>query len=343
LPANQPSITDIARLLGLSVSGVSRALNNDPRISAATKKRVLEAAAEINYQPNNMATGLRRGKSKLVGVIVPYVDGRFFAVVIKGIERAARAVGFNVIICQSDEDVEHERQNIETLLQSQVEGILISISLTTHDSTHFAKVQQRGVPLVFFDRVLRDQKADAIVINDYAGGFESTTHLLQQGYHRIAHLAGAQQLDLYYQRRLGYLGALQAHGILPDERLIAYCEPITLETGRQAMESLLQLPDPPDAVFSASDWAVAGALQVLEERGLRVPHDIGLAGFSNETFTTLTKPRLTSVEQHGEQIGEQAFQLMLRLRQREATVGPQRLVIEPSLQVRASSQRNSLK
>lgn len=326
-------------MLGLSVSGVSRALNDDPRISAATKKRVLDAAIAINYQPNSMATGLRRGKSKLVGVIVPYVDGRFFAVVIKGIERAARAAGFSVIICQSDEDVEYERQNIETLLQAQVEGILISTSLTTHDSAHFDKVQQRGVPLVFFDRVLCGYVADSVVINDYAAGFASTTHLLQQGYRRIAHLAGAQHLGLYQQRRLGYLGALQAYGLASDEQLIAYCEPMTLETGRQAMEKLLQRPNPPDAVFSASDWAAAGALQVLEQHGLRVPHDIGLAGFSNETFTTLITPRLTSVEQHGEQIGEQAFQLLLRLRERKATVGLQQLVIEPTLQVRASSQR----
>jgi LacI family transcriptional regulator len=314
-------------------------MNDDPRISEATKKRVLAAAAAMNYQPNNIATSLRRGKSKLVGVIVPYVDGRFFAIVIKGIERAARAAGFSVIICQSDEEVTHERQNIETLLQAQVEGILVSVSLTTHDAAHFAKVQQRGVPLVFFDRVLRGYEADAVVINDYAGGFTSTTHLLEQGYRRIAHLAGAQHLGLYQQRRLGYLDALQAYGVLPDEHLIAYCEPMTMETGRQAMENLLRLPAPPDAVFSASDWALAGALQVLEQWGWRIPHEVGLAGFSNEAFTTLTTPKLTSVEQHGEQIGEQAFQLLLRLRQREET-SPQQLVIEPSLQVRASSRRN---
>jgi len=325
--------------VGLSVSGVSRALNNDPRISAATKKRVLEAAAAINYQPNNMATGLRRGKSKLVGVIVPFVDGRFFAVVIKGIERAARAAGFNVIICQSDEDVVHERQNIETLLQSQVEGILVSVSLTTRDAAHFAKVQQRGVPLVFFDRLLRGHEVNAVVIDDYAAGFASTTHLLQQGYRRIAHLAGAQHLNLYQQRLLGYKAALQAYGLPADDCLIAYCEPMTLATGRQAMEMLVQLPNPPDAVFSASDWALAGALQVLEERGVHVPLEVGLAGFSNETFTTLTTPKLTSVEQHGEQLGEQAFQLFLRLRQHKTPAGPQQLVIEPSLQVRDSSQR----
>ena len=326
-------------MLGLSVSGVSRALNNDSRISEATKKRVLEAAAAINYQPNRLATGLRRGKSKLVGVIVPYVDGRFFAVVIKGIERAARAAGFSIIICQSDEDVEHERQNIETLLQAQVEGILVSISLTTRDFAHFAKVQERGVPLVFFDRTLYGHEVDAVVINDYGGAFASTTHLIQQGYRRIAHLAGAQHLNIYQQRRLGYLDALQAQGLPPDEQLIIYCEPITLETGRQAMEQLLLLPSPPDAVFSASDWALAGALHVLEQRGQRVPHDLGLAGFSNETFTTLITPKLTSVEQHGEQIGEQAFQLLLRLRKPDTAAKRQQLVIEPSLQVRASSQR----
>lgn len=275
-----------------------------------------------------------------MGVIVPYVDGRFFAVVIKGIERAARAAGFSVVICQSDEAVEHERQNVETLLQAQVEGILVSLALTTREEDHFAKVRDRGVPLVFFDRILLDQEADAVIVDDYAGGFNATTHLLQQGYRRVAHLAGPQHLKLFSQRQRGYVDALQAHGLPPDADLIIGGEALSLTAGRLAMEQLLGLSNPPDAVFAASDWDLAGALQVLTQRGLRVPQDVGLAGFSNETFTTLVTPMLTSIEQHGERMGEQAFQLFLDLRRATAATGPRQIVIEPSLQVRASSRRD---
>ncbi|WP_245849399.1 LacI family DNA-binding transcriptional regulator [Hymenobacter crusticola] len=331
------SITDLAKQLGLSVSGVSRALNNDPRISAATKQRVQTLARQLNYQPNHLAAGLRKGKSKLLGVIVPYIDGRFFAVVIKGIELAASQAGFNVIICQSNEDVAHERQNIETLLSAQVEGILVSLSRTTHDFAHFEKVQQRGVPLVFFDRILLGTEVNAVLLDDYAGGFLSTEHLIEQGCRRIGHFAGPQHLGIYKHRRQGYLDALQKHGLPVAEELIVYCDTMTVETGRQAMQQLL--PARPDAIFSSSDAAVAGALQVLEEQGSRVPEDVALTGFSNEMFTSLTKPRLTSVDQRCEQMGEAAVRLFLQLRQERGNAPPQHVVLEPELRVRASSLR----
>jgi len=334
-----PSLTDLAKLLGLSVSGVSRALNNDSRISQATKQRVQELAQQLNYQPNHLAAGLRKGKSKLLGVIVPFIDGRFFAVVIKGIELAASRAGFKVIICQSNEDVTHERQNIETLLSAQVEGILVSISRTTHDFAHFEKVQQRGIPLVFFDRVLIGTSVNAVVLDDYAGGFLTTQHLIEQGCRRIGHFAGPQQLGIYAHRRQGYLDALRKHGLPTAENLIVYCDTMTLETGRQAMQQLLLLPERPDAVFSTSDTAVAGALQVLDEQNLHVPREVALAGFSNEMFTALTKPKLTSVDQCCQQMGEAAVRLFTQLRQDLEVKAPQHVVIQPELRIRASSLR----
>ncbi|UOQ68827.1 LacI family DNA-binding transcriptional regulator [Hymenobacter volaticus] len=338
---NQPSLTDLAKLLGLSVSGVSRALNNDPRISQATKKRVQALAQQLNYQPNHLAAGLRRGKSKLLGVIVPFIDGRFFAVVIKGIELAASRAGFSVIICQSNEDVAHERQNIETLLSAQVEGILVSISRTTHDFAHFEKVQQRGIPLVFFDRILVGTRVNAVVLDDYAGGFLATQHLIEQGCQRIGHFAGPQQLGIYAHRRQGYLDALRKHGLPLAEEFIVYCDPIALDTGKQAMQKLLQLPERPDAIFSASDAAAVGALQLLEEQQLRVPQDVALVGFSNEMFTSLTKPLITSVDQCCEQMGQAAVRLFLQLGQEPKSQAPQHVVLQPELCIRASSLRNT--
>lgn len=331
----------MAKLLGLSVSGVSRALNNDPRISQATKHRVQALAQQVNYQPNHLAAGLRKGKSKLLGVIVPFIDGRFFALVIKGVELAASRAGFKVIICQSNEDVVHERQNIETLLSAQVEGILVSISRTTRDFAHFEKVQQRGIPLVFFDRILVGTKVNAVVVDDYAGAFLATKHLLEQGCRRIGHFAGPQHLGIYAHRRQGYLDALRQHGLPEVEELLVYCDPLTLATGRQAMQQLLQLPERPDAIFSASDAAVVGALQLLEERELRVPQDMALVGFSNEMFTSLTKPLITSVDQCCEQMGQAAVRLFAQLRQEQKAGVVQHVVIQPKLCVRASSLRTS--
>ncbi|WP_089333509.1 LacI family DNA-binding transcriptional regulator [Hymenobacter mucosus] len=337
----QVSITDLAKQLGLSVSGVSRALNNDSRISQATKQRVQALALQLNYQPNHLAAGLRKGKSKLLGVIVPYIDGRFFAVVIKGIELAASQAGFSVIICQSNEEVAHERQNIETLLRAQVEGILVSVSRTTHDFAHFEKVQNRGIPLVFFDRVLPGTEVNAVLLDDYTGGFIATEHLIEQGCQRIGHFAGPQHLGIYTHRRQGYLDALRKHGLPVAEEQIVYCDPITLDAGREAMRQVLQLPERPDAIFSSSDAAIAGALQVLEEHGLQVPQEVALAGFSNEMFTSLTTPRLTSVDQCCEQMGEAAVRLFLDLQQASPPTATHHIVLQPELLIRASSLRNS--
>jgi LacI family transcriptional regulator len=258
---------------------------------------------------------------------------------VHGIETAASKAGFSVIICQSGEDVEHERKNLETLLSAQVAGILISVSRTTIDFRHFEKVRKHGVPLVFFDRILEGDHVNAVVLNDRDGGYQVTRHLLEQGCRRVAHLAGPQHLNIYKNRRQGYLDALQSYGIAPDEALIKECD-MTLEDGQNCMSELLTLPTPPDAVFSAGDSAILGALQLLKSRGLRVPHDVALAGFSNEALTSVAEPMLTSVDQRCEEMGQAAFRLFTELVEAEGTPFSQRqVVLQPQLFVRASSLR----
>ncbi|MBC6611233.1 LacI family DNA-binding transcriptional regulator [Hymenobacter sp. BT507] len=332
------SITDLAQQLGISVSTVSRALSNHPSISDATKQRVWKLAKELHYQPNHLAAGLRKGRSKLLGVIVPHIDGHFFTLVVKGIETVATKAGFNVLICQSNEDVAHERQNIETLLGAQVEGILVSLSRTTRDFRHFEKVQRQQIPLVFFDRVLDGLDVSAVVLDDRAGGYQSTKHLIQQGYRRIAHFGGPQHLNIYKDRRQGYLDALREHDLPVEEDLI-HIGNMKMEDGAAGIAHLLALPNPPDAVFSASDFAAVGALQALKQRGLRVPQDMALAGFSNETFTSLTEPMLTTIDQRCEQMGQAAVRLFLEiLAETSGDFSPRRVVLRPDLLVRSSSQ-----
>lgn len=332
-------MADLARELGVSMTTISRALSDHHSIGPATKQAVLKLAKKLNYQPNRLAAALRKGKSKLLGVIVPYIEGRFFASVVHGIETAASKGGYSVIICQSNEDVAQERRNLDTLLSAQVAGILVSVSRTTVDFQHFDKVRRHGVPLVFFDRMRDGDNVNAVVLNDREGGYLATRHLLEQGCTRIAHLAGMQHLNIYKNRRQGYLDALLSFNIAPDDSLIIECD-MTVEGGHESMAKLLELSTPPDAVFSAGDSAILGALQLLKSRGIRVPQDVALVGFSNEALTSVAEPMLTSVDQRCEEMGQAAFRLFTDLVAAEGTSFTQRqVVLQPQLFVRASSLR----
>lgn len=335
------SITDIAEQLGISISTVSRALSDHPGISEATKKRVTKLAKDQNYQPNYMAAALRKGRSNLLGIIVPHIDGHFFTMVVKGIEAVASKAGFNVLICQSNEDVAHETTNIETLINAQVDGILVSLARTTRNFAHFDKVIKQGIPLVFFDRIVEGKQVNAVVLDDREGGYLSTKHLLQQGYQRIAHFGGPQHLNIYKYRRLGYEDALREAN-LPVEPAYTVISDMTLEDGIEGMKQLLALPTPPDAVFSASDFSAVGALQLLKSSHIRVPEDVAICGFSNETFTGLTEPMITTVDQHCEQMGQSAVELFLQiLKEKNEHFSPRRIVLQPNLVVRNSTTRTT--
>ncbi|WP_375416357.1 LacI family DNA-binding transcriptional regulator [uncultured Hymenobacter sp.] len=336
-PGSPVSMADLARELGVSMTTISRALSDHHSIGPAMKQTVLKLAKKLNYQPNHLAAALRKGKSKLLGVIVPYIEGRFFASVVHGIETEASKAGFSVIICQSNEDAAHERRNVETLLSAQVAGILVSLARTTADAQHFEKVRKRGIPLVFFDRTLEGDHVNAVVLNDREGGYRSTRHLLEQGCRRVAHFAGPQHLNIYKNRRQGYLDALREAGLSPDEDLIVYSN-MSVAEGAGGMARLLALPQPPDAVFAAGDSAVLGALQELKRRGRHVPQDVALAGFSNEGFTAITEPMLTSVDQRTEEMGQAAVRLFLELFRAEAgTFAARQVVLQPQLFIRESS------
>ncbi|MGI4834350.1 MAG: LacI family DNA-binding transcriptional regulator [Janthinobacterium lividum] len=342
-PSSTPrplSMADLARELGVSMTTVSRALSDHHSIGPATKQRVLKLAKKLNYQPNHLASALRRGQSRLLGVVVPYIEGKFFPAVIQGIEHAASKAGFSVIVCQSHEEVQLERRNVETLLHAQVAGVLVSLARNTQEFHHFDKVRSRGVPLVFFDRIPGAGQVNSVVLHDQAGGFQATRHLLAQGCRRVAHLAGPPHLNIYSQRRQGYLDALAAQGLAPDEQLTIYSD-MTVEDGARAMRQLLALPGGrPDAVFAAGDSAILGAMQELKAQGLRVPHDVALVGFSNESFTSITEPQLTSVDQRCEEMGQAAVRLFLELAAAaEAPFVQRQVVLEPELFVRGSSLR----
>ncbi|SNC63911.1 transcriptional regulator, LacI family [Hymenobacter gelipurpurascens] len=338
----QTSLRDLAQHLNLSTSTVSRALADHRDISEATKARVRQAAQELHYRPNLLASALRKGHSQTLGVIVPHIKGYFFPAVMNGIEKVATREGFNVLLCQSNEDIRREQRNIEALLAAQVEGILMSVSATTHeDLQHLEQVRHQGIPLVFFDRVPDLPQSMAVILDDFQGAFQAVRHLIEQGCKHIAHLAGPQHLNTSRNRLLGYKAALEAHGLPFEEEWIYSLPALTHEAGRVGMQHLLAQMPPLDGVFAAYAIPSVGALEVLREKGIRVPQDIALACFSNEPFTTMTQPQLTVVDQRAEQMGETAVRLFLQLLKRGPAYSPPHLILKPELIIRDSSLHQS--
>jgi LacI family transcriptional regulator len=299
------TIKDIASVLNISPAAVSKALHNDSRISEKTKKAVRQVAKNLNYQPNHLASALRSGKSKLVGVIVPRTNSNFFSSVIQNIEEVLNKEGYNIIITQSNESFKKECASIDTLLFTQVDGIIASMANETVDLSYFEKVKKAGIPLITFDRGENDLNVDYIGIDDYNSSHLIVAHLAEQGCKRIAHIGGFKRTRIFNNRIKGYIDALNKHNLpLIDELLIE--SNLTTEDGREKMHQLLALEHRPDAVYVAGDYAALGALQVLNEEKISIPDEIALVGFGNEPFSSMVTPSITSIEQHSEEIGKLA-------------------------------------
>ena len=289
-------MTDLALELGISISTVSRALSGHPGVGHATKARVLNLAQHYHYQPNQMASALRKGQSKLLGIVMPHIGGRFFPSVMQGIEMAARKAGYSAIICQSNEDAQQEQRHLDILVGAQVAGVLVSLTRGTRDYQHLNLLRSRGLPMVFFDRVIEGVGVNAVVLDDRAAGYISTRHLLSQGCRRIGHLAGPQHMNIYKNRLMGHLDALREANIVPDESLIITIDMMPGQAST-ATRQLLGCASRPDGLFAASDTAALEAMREVTRQGLQVPADVAISGFSNDTFTAVTVPALTTIDQ----------------------------------------------
>lgn len=334
------TIHDIAKELGVTASTVSRALQDHPRISDSTKKSVVKMAEKLNYQPNSIAAALRKGKSNIIGVIIPMADRNFFASVIRGIEEVVNKAEYRVIISQSNDSPEQEKSNIKALLESQVDGILASYAKETTDFEHYREIVRRGVPLILFDRLhetLESLEVGSVVIDDYLGAYKATEHLIKQGCRRIVHFSGHQHISIYKERRRGYEEALKRHKLPVDESLIIESS-LKLDAGRELGQQLLSWDELPDAIFSASDYGAIGAMEVFREHGIKIPDEIAVVGFSNESFTSFVEPALTSVDQHSKKMGQVAAQLFLdQIDTGKENYTPSKTVLNPELIVRKSS------
>ncbi len=337
------TIADIARELNTTPATVSRALSNHPGISDKTKKSVHQAASQLNYKRNRIASSLRSGKSHLIGVIIPSAEINFFGSVVHGIESVANTQGYNVLLYQSNESREYEEKGLESFLSARVDGILISIAKDTIDYSHLKDIKARGIPIVFFDRANDDLGIDSVVIDDYKGAFMATQHLLSQGYKRIAHISGPQHLKNFYDRLKGYMGALQANKIKVEPSLI-YAGNISIESGREGVRHFWDRQnEPPDAIFATEDFTALGVIGELKERKINIPNEVGVIGFANELFGEHITPRLSTVDQQTIQMGKSALNLLVDLVEKKeiASHRQQKVVLEPLLICRDSSKKNS--
>lgn len=332
------TIKDIAAILGLTPSAVSKALNDHPRISDKTKMAVKEAAIQLDYQPNYLSSALRKGKSNLVGVIIPRVNSHFFSSVVENIEKVLNLNGYNIIMTQSNELYAKECQEIDTLLKIQVDGIIASMANETTDLEYYQKIKSKGTELVLFDRGEEELNVDYVGIDDYKSSHLVIDHLVSQNCKRIAHIAGFKHIRIYKERIRGYKDALEKSGLAVQENWIIESN-LRLEDGRRIMQQLLDLPERPDAVYVAGDIAALGALQVLLENDIKVPEEIALIGFSDEPFTSLTQPSISTVNQHSDQIGKLTAEAFLE-RMNNPKKSINRIILEPELIIRQSSNRS---
>lgn len=337
------TIYDIAKKLNITAATVSRALNNNPKISEATRKLVVETAAKMNYKQNKLALALKSGKSNNVGVIVPRIDSNFFASVIRGIEEELYPFGYHVIICQTHNDKNVEIQNINTLLNAQVDGILMSISnVSTQNNESFIRIVKKNIPLIFFDRKANIDGVSSVTINDFEAGYKVTKHLIDQGCKRIAHLSGDLLFEIFKDRFLGYKQAIVDAGIEFNENYVIQTKS-SIEDGKNAVKKLMKFEIPPDGIFSSSDFTALGAIQEIKAMGLKIPEDICVAGFANEPFTKFMELSITSVDQSPLKMGKMAAKVFLeQVNNTESFKIEKKVVLKPEVLIRKSSLKKLL-
>jgi LacI family transcriptional regulator len=341
MKTSQVTIKDIARELNISPSTVSRALKDHPDISKETKQAVAALAQKLDYLPNSVALSLRKSKTNTIGVIVPQIVHHFFSSAISGVEDIAYKKGYNVIICQSNESYEREVKDTMALFASRVDGLLVSLSSETKEYDHFRTLHRKGVPLVFFDRTCDELDTSMVMVDDFDGAYQATEHLIQIGCKRIAHLAGPENLSITRKRLGGYIKALEKYNIPIDPSLIVPSG-LTIETGYKGAKYLLDYPKEklPDAIFAVSDPVAIGSLNAIKERGLKVPEDIAIVGFSDEPVTSMIEPALSTIAQPGFEMGQTAVRLFFeQINDNSDSFKPQKKVLKTSLVVRKSSMR----
>lgn len=302
------SLKDLAKELDVSISTVSRALKDHPDISDEMKQKVKDLASRKNYTPNPLAMGLLKQETKTIGVIVPDLVTHFYSSIISGIEAIAKEQGYFILISSSNESMEKEKESVQNLLHSRVEGLIVCLSQETTDYSHFKKLIEEDIPLVFFDRVYFKDQVPCVVADNQFAAKQITQHFHKQGYRRIAFINGPENLNISKERLQGYLEGLHACKLPHNQSLIAQCN-LSHDSASEAMNHLLQLAEPPDAVFGINDTVAFAAMKEIKKHRLKIPDDIGLIGFTDEFHATVVDPQLTSITHPTFEMGKTAAHL----------------------------------
>jgi len=335
------TIKTIAKELGVSTSTVSKALRDSHEISIDTKDKIKAYAAMFNYKPNSLALQLRNQKTKLIGVILPRIVHHFFSTVIKGIEQGASEKGYHIMVCFSNESYKKEVENLKVLSNGSVDGLIVSIAketLETKDFTHFKDLVNEEIPLVLFDRVVDEVLCDKVVVDDVGAGYKATKYLLNQNSLKIALITTPEHVNVGTLRRQGYERALSEKGISVNKKLI-----IEVEEKENIKAQIERVFDQDiDAVFAVNEIYAATAMRIAKEKGYKVPQEFSVIGFTDGLISEYSSPSITTIAQHGLEMGKQAVEVLIERIEKEAEVyEPKKIVISSNLKLRESTKPSS--
>ena len=334
------SLKDLADKLGVSIATVSRALRNSHEVGEEMTRKVKQLAKELNYRPNPFAQSLRKEAPRVIGVIAPNLVTHYYAAVLDGIEDYASKLGYSVISSNSHEDHEREAQALDNFLNMHVEGIIACLAQDTTDYSHFEQLHEMGVPLVFFARCCLEDMFSQVVGNGDVAAQEATQHMIETGSRRVAFIGGPNHLDRVRRRKHGYLEALRENRI-PIDRDLVVCDKIDFDVARNATLRLLEGENPPDAILAFNDIITYAAFDAIKSKGLRIPEDVAIIGFTDGDTAAFVTPRLSAIMDQAHVQGTKACQLLMKSINGDEKIYKE--VVPMILKIRESSEKNLVK
>lgn len=334
------TIYDIAKELDVSPSTVSRALKDSPLVSKATRKKIQDTAKEMEFRLNIFASNLQKQKTFTIGVIMHELRSYFMTSVLSGIEKIANNAGYDLIIAHSSENYEKEKANAHNLFEKRVDGLIASLAFDTPNLDHFSPYRSRGIPIVFYDRVIEDSSYPKVIINNYKSGYEATKHLIDEGCSQIILVTANMSRNVYSERYRGYRAALKEAGIQPKKEWVLKKD-LSEKGAQEAAKSVLKMDPLPDGAFITHDLSAAVFIQTLKKNKVQIPEDIAIVGFNNDTIGKLIEPQLSTINYPGNKVGEAAANYLVnQLKDDNPLKGISTITIQSELIIRESSLKN---
>jgi len=339
-PKKDITIYDIAQRLSLSSATVSRALQDHPAINKNTRKKIQQTAKDLGYRHNTFASSLRKQKTNTIGVIVHELNSNFITSVLAGIEKVTTEAGYDLIIAHSSESYTKEAANALNLFHKRVDGLIASLAFDTKDLDHYKSYEEKGIPVIFFDRVEEKSESTKVIIDNYKCGYQATRHLIEQGCKKIVLVTASLKRNVYAQRHKGYTDALYDSGITYEKERVLIKD-LSEQCGVEAALQILKMKPLPDGVFITNDFSAAVCMRTLREHGVRIPEDIAIVGFNNDAISKLVEPQMTTIDYPGIDMGEIAARnLINHLKGLSDLKHTNTIVVRSDLIIRSSSLKN---